>query len=1100
MINLTDHSVFSQQFNASDLPDDSQLVAKIHEEWVIKSGVDPEIVKLNVLPLQGDVVYEYVTSENSERLNAGRLTSKLLKRYELVARDGGWWVSGVDPVTGKQMQWGQFKPNTPRPKYDKPGDFVKYEAPDKMPIRAFFLEVPRHIWEKIANIYDCPIDDSMHFWEWVIKNNLPITLAEGAKKSAAMLTAGVIAVALSGHNTGLVKGTKQLKPDLQHFATADRKVFTCFDNDPKPLTRAQVAGSSRKILKAFDKAGCDAKFISLPSDGGKGADDFIVSNGAEKFHELYKYARSWKNRYESFLGFASNLFTPKQRNTKKPKLTPPTKPQQAEYKEGQRLQTLNSALSHHKFILLGDQTGFGKSTFIGKLNPEDINAETIYYLSPTHRNPSTPEVAARYTDLPVRNNGLFEDEKGKVRWAQRGETPNLPGNCIRTEMFHALARKGYNNEIRQTAESNPICQTCPLKWNCKGVTLDGETETKRVEGATFRRDRKAAQAAPLIRASIESLAPFEKEETEEGTEPKTTYENVLVIDELSQVTGVEVQTITKREVDLIIAELAKAGLYGSFEWFGQLRELLNDTSRYGLDHKTIADAIALEKISDAQYLGMLTAVSELNANLLEELQKVSEADGVDMSQMGNKERKEYRALLRTANKQLAKEQLQKFHNHIEDMIPNCLTTVIKALREGHSLNYLRIKHGQLEITKPDNHLRALMESADKVIILDATATTEDVTRKLGADPKEVFALRQELPQLTNLTIVQVKGMGHLGKQRSDDKVARVDALKAELSTRHQQFGSIDIKACKNEGEGHWGLDNRGSNEYKSCDGILLVSDPYKDIGAMKAHFTVLESIRAMNEYPEVAAQNGGVNAWGKSNSQYIEEALSDEKFQSFIAADVANEVIQGVGRTRPYNRDEQITGYIVSDSDLSYLQQDFPGCTIKTTTAFEITPQAGDRVQRLKWNILQAAKQLHDAGQKITAVAIANSIGCHKSRISQVCKEFGGSKRFLKSLITLLKALYRDIKLFDCSTLTDDEIWFSQNYLPLLLNGSEEEQTEAVELTITQVSIERLEAVLSAVPTEYKAKLLIAFLRYIPTEIYNGFGMRLHGKLDGIKP
>ncbi len=1070
------------------------LFEQVVSEWVNNSAVDPEIVKLNVLPLEGDIVYEYLTSENSQRLNAGRLASNLMKRYELAASDGGWWVSGVDPVTGERMQWGQFKPVTPR--IDMKNNPVKYEAPDGIPTRAFFLEVPRHIWEKIAAFYDCPIDDSLHFWQWVIKNNLPITVTEGAKKAGAMLTAGVIAVAVSGVYNATRKlnddGDRELIPDLQYFATPDRKVFSCFDTDKKAKTRAYVAKASKKMLQAFDKAGCDAKFISLPSDGDKvGADDFIVSHGGDKFHELYKYARNW-SRYKSFLGFAKNLLTPKQPNSSKRKLTTPTKPEQAEYKEGERLQALKSALSHHKFVLLGDQVGFGKSTFFGKLNPEDINAETIYYLSPTHRNPSTPEVAARYTDLPVRNNGLYKDEKGNVRWAQKGEIPNLPGNCFRTEMFHELAKKGYDKEIRQTAESNPICQTCPVKWNCKGVTLDG-TETKRIENADYRRNRKAAQSASLIRCSVQSLAPFEKEETEQ---PKTTYENTLVIDELSQIPGVEVKNITKAEIDITIAKLAKAGLYQSFNWIAQLTEMMDDTSKfYGFDHNSIADAIALDKISDDEYLGMLTAASELNANLLEELQKISEADGVDTSGMGQKERKEYRALLRTANKQLAKEQLQKFRNYLEDMIPNWLLDAIKALREGHSLNYLRIKNGQLEITKPDSHVRALMDSADRVIILDATATTEDVTRKLGADPKEVFALRQELPQLTNLTIVQVTGLRHLGKQRSPDKIARVDALKAELSARHINFGGIDIKACKNDGEGHWGFDNRGSNEYKSCGGLLLVGDPYKDIGAMKAHFSVLETIRAIDSYPEVAAEAGGVKAFGKNYTQYIEESLSNDKFQAFIAADVANEVIQGVGRTRPYNRDEQITVYIASDSDLSYLQQAFPGCKLKTTTAFEITPQAGDRVQRLKWNILEAARKLHDAGQKITAVAIANSIGCHKSRISQICKEFGGSKKFLKSLITLLKVLYRDIKLLDTSTLTDDEIWFSQNYLPLLLNGSDDEQAEAVEMIITSpyTQDDRTEAILSAIPTEYKAKLLIAFLRYLPDEIYNEFGMRLHG-------
>ena len=799
------------------------LSAAINKEWVIDSAVDPEIVKLNVLPLEGNEVYEYLTSENSQRLNAGRLASNLMKRYQLAADYGGWWVAGVDPITGERMQWGQFKPVTTRIDYSK-NKPIKYEAPDGIPTRVFFLEVPRHIWEKIANIYDCPIDDSLHFWEWAIKNNLPITITEGAKKAGALLTIGVIAIAVSGVYNATRKlnddlsDVRELAPDLQHFATPDRKVFSCFDTDRKAKTKAYVAKASRLMLQAFDKAGCDAKFISLPNDGDKvGADDFIVSKGGEAFHDLYKYARNW-SRYKSFLGFAQNLFTPKQRNSSKPKLTPPTKPQQAEYKEGERLQALKSALSNNKFVLLGDQVGFGKSTFIGKLNPQDINAEHLYYLSPTHRNPSTPEIAANYTDLPVRNNGLFQDEtklingSPQVRWAQRGEVPNLPGNCIRTEMFHALAKKGYSDEIRQTAESNPICQTCPLKWNCKGVTLDG-TETKLVEGATFRRDRKAAQSAPLIRCSVESLAPFEKEEekeeTEEETTPKTTYENTLVIDELSQITGIDEQIITETEINLTIAKLAKAGIYEQFQWVGELGELLKDKSRYGLDNKTVAEAIALSQISEDEYLGMITAIESLKVSLLDELREVSEGDGVDLSKMGQRERKEYRALLRTANKQLAKEQYSKFREHLEDMIPNWLGEALQALRHGvPSLRYLRVEHGQLVITKPNYHVRKLMESADKVIILDATATAEDITRKLGADPKEVFALRQELPQLPNLTIVQVTGLGHLGNQRSDDKAARVNALKAELSTRHTNFGSIDIKACKNEDEGHWGLDNR----------------------------------------------------------------------------------------------------------------------------------------------------------------------------------------------------------------------------------------------------------------------------------------------------
>jgi hypothetical protein len=75
------------------------------------------------------------------------------------------------------------------------------------------------------------------FWQWVLDRNLPITIVEGAKKAASVLSAGVLAISLpgifSGYRTKDNQGNPtpaQLIPELIPFATG-RRVTICFDHD-----------------------------------------------------------------------------------------------------------------------------------------------------------------------------------------------------------------------------------------------------------------------------------------------------------------------------------------------------------------------------------------------------------------------------------------------------------------------------------------------------------------------------------------------------------------------------------------------------------------------------------------------------------------------------------------------------------------------------------------------------------------------------------------------------------------------------------------------------------------------------------------------------
>ncbi len=292
------------------------------EEW-LQSGVAPELIENNIRSLAGTTPYEYLCySERLERTNTGRLVSHLLRQYAH-AELGGWWCSGVDPLTGEPMLWGCFKPDRPRldPQQRKK---IKYEHPPKTPTRAFFLNPTDRIWLEVAIRYGVPaaytggqlhrfvndgtttrFRDSFEFWQWVLAHpELPIILVEGAKKAACLLSLGYIAIALPGIFNGrrVMRDefgqvyAESLIPDLELFATGGRRFYFCFDRDPKPKTIKNVNLAILKTGKLLEQFGCDVQVITLPGPE-KGVDDFIVAQGEAALAQVYANAlplASWQ--------------------------------------------------------------------------------------------------------------------------------------------------------------------------------------------------------------------------------------------------------------------------------------------------------------------------------------------------------------------------------------------------------------------------------------------------------------------------------------------------------------------------------------------------------------------------------------------------------------------------------------------------------------------------------------------------------------------------------------------------------------------------------------------------------------------------------------
>jgi len=279
------------------------VISTEHQQEWLNSGVDPEIIHLNVRSLQGADAYEYlIYTQNISRRNDGRLRDADLHRYRHIEK-GGWWCSGIDLLQNYQpMQWGCFKADSPRRDSQKVHKIIKYEHPPHEPTQAFFLQVSPEIWGKVSKRCGIPIKkvDARHphgFWYWVYRRNVPVIIVEGAKKAGVLLTNGYAAIALPGVNSGYRNpkvdsraiGKPFLIPELLHFAT-NRQINICFDRDTKIETVERVRNAIAKTARLLTSLGSRVNIIELPSQ--KGVDDFIVAMGSDAFDTIYNAAIS----------------------------------------------------------------------------------------------------------------------------------------------------------------------------------------------------------------------------------------------------------------------------------------------------------------------------------------------------------------------------------------------------------------------------------------------------------------------------------------------------------------------------------------------------------------------------------------------------------------------------------------------------------------------------------------------------------------------------------------------------------------------------------------------------------------------------------------
>ena len=328
------------------------------KELVEGSGIDPEVIRVNkirsLVTLPGELNDAHSllnTYGNGDNVNAnGTLKKNVADRYWNLDL-GGWWVSGIEVTFNgstflqDEIEWGQFKPNTPREytKKDKEqhncegfdtklliptlGEalspkktVIKYESPIGEKARLMLLSPSEASFrDYVAKFSDKDKKNiakglnfraTREFWKFVAKTNMPIIICEGAKKALKLLSHGYAAISVAGiyggyrNHESQIWELRKLHHDFHAFMVNHRDWYFCFDGESKPHVKHNIEVAITRTGELIKKANKrnTIRVIELPAPklwGEKtGVDDFIVKEGTEAFNELFYNAPTlfeWKS-------------------------------------------------------------------------------------------------------------------------------------------------------------------------------------------------------------------------------------------------------------------------------------------------------------------------------------------------------------------------------------------------------------------------------------------------------------------------------------------------------------------------------------------------------------------------------------------------------------------------------------------------------------------------------------------------------------------------------------------------------------------------------------------------------------------------------------
>jgi hypothetical protein len=268
-----------------------------YQDCVIKSGIDPEIYRLNFEPVRGRAVYDLLYRDTDPTTNTSSGSAQAKDNYTKCGNVCGFIVNnrfrqlaGPPLAFSKKESTGKWEPR-------------KYHQPYGKPLQIFFPRVTVKVWELVAAKAGLPMPESpavgsdgeaLEFWEWVKATNCPIIPEEGEKKAAALISRGYASIGLPGIHTGYrvtergdwvtkPDGTQyqkatawELRSELEPFDTEGRVITTIFDYRAGDYSQSPEFKAASTLSKLFKSA--IAKIGKLPGPD-KGVDDFLVAGG-----------------------------------------------------------------------------------------------------------------------------------------------------------------------------------------------------------------------------------------------------------------------------------------------------------------------------------------------------------------------------------------------------------------------------------------------------------------------------------------------------------------------------------------------------------------------------------------------------------------------------------------------------------------------------------------------------------------------------------------------------------------------------------------------------------------------------------------------------
>jgi hypothetical protein len=263
-----------------------------------------------------DEVFTLLIREPEHR-NNGTLAGSAQNDLANTLRGGGWIFEGYKGVS--------VKPNSPRKNAE--GKDIKYESPrgagnQQLLIPRVSVRVGHKIATKIGQdaadeyfkriVLLAPESEDTGFWEWFLSTDYSIIFTEGAKKAAAVVSAGYAAIALNGvwgwgnnvkdmfgeveksvrvasRNENRGENLKTLHPDLEPFLNG-REIVLAFDRDDDPSTIRKVERAKTLFVREIE--GEASRITQMKWRGYKGIDDYIAARGIKTLD------RSYANRSE----------------------------------------------------------------------------------------------------------------------------------------------------------------------------------------------------------------------------------------------------------------------------------------------------------------------------------------------------------------------------------------------------------------------------------------------------------------------------------------------------------------------------------------------------------------------------------------------------------------------------------------------------------------------------------------------------------------------------------------------------------------------------------------------------------------------------------